>query len=406
MNRNSEQLRYDTSVVEAQDQPLTPSELYAKLENFLGKENLSKQVVCGRKVIVYRKGDKEFVLLAKNVTYLGNPHPIYKKRVQLPDWYQEFCLNINYDKLAYDVRFMGIYHFEGNVIFVDFIKDTYLNHGIHNSSAHVYVNDLYQAMTYGMFRKIDKQGNQIVTIRSDKLDKYLNGTEPQQESLFELFEKFNCGYPFGKWLYALDIIKEMHKGSWQQWRQAEWAGWFLEYKFDEFVRKNKLEHRMNYVGSSNKKNFDFDIRFEEADFYGDLKASDINKKETPGNDQKSLVECIYRYKKFWYVIYEHETIKDAHDEKYLATIDRNRYIKSVDPTYSKDEMSYASRMKRSVKFVRMTIIELNTVNFRNALKTFNQGHQPDGSARAPKFNINKEVLKNDNYVVFRYSYAE
>ena len=54
--------------------------------------------------------------------------------------------------------------------------------------------------------------------------------------------------------------------------------------------------------------------------------------------------------------------------------------------------------------MRMTIVELNKANFRDALKTFNQGKQPDGSARAPKFNINKKTLENDNYVVFRYSY--
>ena len=148
---------------------------------------------------------------------------------------------------------------------------------------------------------------------------------------------------------------------------------------------------------------DFDIRFEESDFYGDLKASDIKKNETPGNDQENLVECIYRYNKFWYVIYEHETKKDS-DYGYEATKARNHYIKSVDPSYDKDEMSYHSRMKHSVKFMRMTIIELNKANFRDALKTFNQGKQPDGSARAPKFNINKKTLENDNYVVFRYSY--
>ena len=62
------------------------------------------------------------------------------------------------------------------------------------------------------------------------------------------------------------------------------------------------------------------------------------------------------------------------------------------------------KMKHSVKFTKMTIIELNKVNFRDALRTFNQGKQPDGSARAPKFKINKQTLANDNFVVFRYSY--
>ena len=146
------------------------------------------------------------------------------------------------------------------------------------------------------------------------------------------------------------------------------------------------------------------MTFEEADFYGDLKASDVGKSETPGNDQENLVECIYQYNKFWYVIYEHETIKDSDATGYEATKARNRYIKKVDPKYDKDEMSYHKRMKHSVKFVKMTIIELNKVNFRDALKIFNQGRQPNGTARAPKFNINKETLSNDNYVVFRYYY--
>ena len=145
---------------------------------------------------------------------------------------------------------------------------------------------------------------------------------------------------------------------------------------------------MRYVGSSLKRegDLDFDIRFDEEDFYGDLKASDIAKKETPGNDQENLIECIRQFHKFWYVIYEHETLKD--------------------PSYGKDEMSYHERMKNSVKFVKMTIIELNRINYREALTDFHQGHQPDGKERALKFNINKKVLENDNFVVFRYTYNE
>lgn len=61
-------------------------------------------------------------------------------------------------------------------------------------------------------------------------------------------------------------------------------------------------------------------------------------------------------------------------------------------------------MKHSVNFKKMTVIELNPVNYKTVLKTFNQGHQPDGKARAPKFNILKNYLNDDNFVVFRYTY--
>lgn len=405
MNVNSEQIQFDASVVVAQDQPLTPNGIFEVLRHWLGQKNVSKEIILGKRVIVYNNSETKIILLAKCITYLGNPHPIFKKRIQLPEWYQIFCNDIEKNKPEYDVKFIGIYHYNGNIVFVDFIKDTYMQHGLHNSSAHVYTNDIFQAMTYGVFRKEDKLGNTIVAVRNNKMKQYLDGKMQSQNTLFDLFRQFNFGYPFGEWLYAFDIIRKMHKEKWSQWRQAEWAGWFLEFEFDKFTRENNVQSQMRYIGCSNKHegDLDFDIRFEESDFYGDLKASDIKKNETPGNDQENLVECIYRYNKFWYVIYEHETKKDS-DYGYEATKARNHYIKSVDPSYDKDEMSYHSRMKHSVKFMRMTIIELNKANFRDALKTFNQGKQPDGSARAPKFNINKKTLENDNYVVFRYSY--
>lgn len=406
MNSPCEQLRYDLSVEVAKDQPLTTDAFFYVLSEKLGKNNVSRQKLMGKNVIVYEQSDKKIVLLTKNITYLGNPHPIYKKRIQLPDWYQSFYSNLKTEMPEYDVKFLGIYHYNGNYIFVDFLKDTYLKHGLHNSSAHVYINDLYQAMIYGVFQKEDKNSNNLVALRADKLKDYLSQSVNAEVTLFDLFREFNCGFSFGHWLYALDIIKEMHQGKWTQWRQTEWAGWFLEYKFDEFVKTHNVEQKMRYTGISNKgkEDFDFDIRFEEDDFYGDLKASDISKKETPGNDQKSLVECIYRYNKFWYIIYEHETNKDSIETGYEATRERNKYIKNVDPSYDKDELSYHQRMKHSVKFVRMTVIELNRINYSQALKEFNQGHQPDGKPRSPKFNINKKVLENDNYVVFRYTY--
>jgi len=39
-------------------------------------------------------------------------------------------------------------------------------------------------------------------------------------------------------------------------------------------------------------------------------------------------------------------------------------------------------------------------NMNEALSAFNQGHQPDGSARKPKFLINKQNI--DNYIVYSY----
>lgn len=413
MNQNSEQITLDKSLIIAQDQPLSSEKLQECLIEILGSNRCRIiKIPVAKWAVEYKEEGKTYHILAKACTYLGNPHPVFKKRVQIPKWYKEYVAGLRDSQPDIDVRFIGIYHygdaFHGdNIILIDFEKDTYLRHTLNNSSAHVYTNDLFQAMNYGVFRKEDKSGNRIAAVRRDRFKDYLLGKGVRRTTLFDLFRDFNNGFSFGKWLKAMDVIREMHQGGWHQWRQGEWPGWFLEYRFNEFTVKNRVTDRMRYVGSSMKRagDLDFDIRFEDEDFYGDLKASDIGRKESPGNDQENLIECIWGYEKFWYVIYEHETIKDS-DSGYEATRDRNRYIRSVDPAYDKDDMSYGRRMKNSVKFVRMTIIELNRVNFREVLTSFNQGHQPDGSSRKPKFMINKAVMNNDNYVVFRYTYGE
>jgi hypothetical protein len=403
-NNDNEQLDYLGNVVIAQDQPLRGNALLNAVVDRLGNDSCRIERIYDKRVVVYTQNGRDIVLLVKAITYLGNPHPLFKKRIQLPDWYQDFCAAAERDGRNFDIRFLGVYHYGDNTVFVDFKKDTYLAHGMHNSSAHVYVNDLFQAQTYGIFEKEDQYGNIIVSIRCNKLKDYLDGQRQiDTANLFDLFRQFNCGFSFGQWLNALEVIQEMYHDGWRQWKQAEWAGWFLEYRFNKFTIENEVTDRMRYISQKKDGELDFDIRFEEADFYGDLKASDIKHSDAPGNDQESLIECIYRYGRFWYVIYEHETIKDS-DRNYVATVARNQFIRSVDPDYEKDDMSYHQKMKNSVRFMKMTILELNKVNFRDALKAFNQGHQPNGGARKPKFLIDKKTLQNDNYAVFRYTY--
>lgn len=416
-NNNNEQIDYLGNITIAQDQPLRGNALINAVIDRLGRDDCHTKIILGKKVLVYSTKGRKIVLLTKAITYLGNPHPIFKKRIQLPDWYQDFCKGVQEQNLPYDIRFLGVYHYQDTVLFVDFEKDTYLGRGLHNSSAHVYVNDLFQALTYGVFRKQDKNDNYLTCIRADKILSYLNGESTEQDNnLFELFKRFNSGFTFGQWLKAIDAIREMRDNNWRNWRQTEWAGWFLEYRFDKFTNDSNITDKMRYISQKKEGELDFDIRFEEADFYGDLKASDISKNEAPGNDQDNLVECIYRYNKFWYVIYEHESIKDS-VVGYTASEERERFLHDVDPAFYEKLMERREKepdkvhgkdpkMKNQVKFVKMTIIELNKVNFRDALKIFAQGRQADGHARKPKFSINKATLDNDNYAVFRYTYKE
>lgn len=399
MNQDSEQLTAEYNIILAQDQPLSPKKLREAVIDVLGSD-CDYEEVCGKNQIVFHNGRHKTVLLCKNITYLGNPHPVFKKRIQIPRSWLEMTREML--KYGYDVRFIGVYHFNGFLIFADFDKETYLNHNCNNSAAHVYVNDLYQGSNCEMFSKIDQFGNKITTISSRYFSKFLKG-EKIENTLLELFTQFNNGFNFGQWMTAIETIQEMHQKHWSQWRQAEWAGWFLEYKFAHFTQKEEVSPFIEYTALSNKTEgaLDFDLWFPRHEFMGDLKASDISKSKAPGNDQEALIECIKKYNKFWYIIYEHETIKDS-EKEYKATLFRNNYIKMVDNTPEKefDPMSYHQRMKHSVKFTNMCVLELNRINMHKVLSAFNQGHQPSGEKRKPKFVINKKDI--DNYVVYRY----
>lgn len=398
-NIESEQIRADLSLDTAKDQVLSKAKQQKELVRFLGKENCKIQKIAGKKVFTYSNNKKTYILLHKAISYLGNPHPIYKKRIQLPSWFNEFCSNIKNSKEKYDIRFIGVYHYNGLIIFVDFIKDTYLTKKAHNSSAHVYINDLYQAMKFGVFHKEDSFGNHIYSVRGNKFADYLTDNKIGENILFTLFRQFNTNFTFGQWLKVLPIVKEMERAQWTQWRQVEWPGWYLEYKFNKFTIDKKTSPHIIYTGltnkAKNKNNPDFDLYFKEDQFYGDLKASDISSKNTPGNDQTSFIECINMHDKFWYIIYEHETIKDSAENNYKNVRAYNQYMQ-------KDELSYKKRLKTHVKFTKMTILELNRINYHEILTEFNQGHQPNGAKRNPKFMINKKDL--DRFVVFRYNY--
>ena len=151
---------------------------------------------------------------------------------------------------------------------------------------------------------------------------------------------------------------------------------------------------------------DFDLWFDEDNFFGYLKASDNCQKVAIGNDQTNFIECINSYDKFWYIVYEHETIKDSAANNYPATRFRTHYIKDNnewDPKKPCNELSSCSRMKLAVKFTHMYIIELNKVNYKYVLSEFKQGKQPNGDARKPKFKINKSNI--DNFIVYRYTFT-
>ncbi len=156
----SEQLKSDLSLVVDYDVKLNKSTMRDILIETLGEENCREIKVDKKKVLEYTTatGKKE-ILLFKQISYLGGngQHPIFKKRIQIPEWFRDIYNHFKDDNNV-EVRFIGIYSYAENVIFAEFVKETYLPKKLNNSSAHVYINDLYQAMKLGTFNKLDRNG--------------------------------------------------------------------------------------------------------------------------------------------------------------------------------------------------------------------------------------------------------
>lgn len=406
MNEKSEQIDSRLNVEVARDQPLSPAKLDAAIISAL-PSNVARRTtvkVDGKDYafIACSSAPKNHAILSAAVTFLGGNgnHPIFKKRIQLKSWFKPVCHELT--KQGYQVHFLGVYHYEGNIVFVDFATETYMQRKMHNSSAFVYVNDLFRAMKDGVATRIDLHGNQITTIRRNAFTQYLagEGAALSDSVLFDTFRDFNGEMPFARWIRGDSAIKEMQQNKWPKWRETEWPGWYLEFKFATFLMQHNVQ-TVVYQGNESKKkgNLDFDLLFPIHKFYGDLKSSDIGEKHSPGNDKGNLMAAIDRCDRFWYVIYEHETVKDKDCGNEITRF-RYEFMVSLNDSKAKDPLSYASRMKNKVNFRRMMILELNRANCGDLLSAFHQGHQPDGGARAEKVLINKRNV--ENYQVFHY----
>lgn len=380
------------------DQSESASQFYARIAELTGSE-----VIKDGSRYLLKKGKS--IIALKQVTYLGNPHPTYKKRAQMPAWFPE--VREKNTKDGYKVFFMGVYTYKENVVMFNFKLETYEGNKFNNSSAHIMINDIYQATKTGYYKKIDKKKNEIDCFRVEYLDAIINEKKLVNKEI-DTIQKFNEKFEFNKSLHVMKCVPEMNEANWPDKNQGEWPGFYLEYRYDKFLHENNRTDIINFQKIKDDSAFDFDLFFPSADYYGDLKSSAKAKNESPGNDKQSLDEYLKLGKKFWYVIYEHDTklAKDNNDE---ATIAWNNYRLQNGYKKLQDDikngkidwmLSYKNRLKESVTYTGMFILEINDANKHYVFNDFNQGKQPDGSKRKGKYMIKKKDI--ENFIVYRY----
>ncbi len=393
--KKSEQITQSMSLVYDYDQPMTKmAEFESAFRDALGDIEVVKYGKERIHPIKYTHNNHDTYFLSASITWLSGPHALFKKRMQLKPWYQDF-----YEEYAHkentDVRIVGVYRYDGMHIFVEFKAEDFIGNKCNNSSAHVYSNDLYQALKYDYFTKEDQNGNTITIIPSDNFKSHIDG-DMKGNAILDLFSEFNEDFPFGEWITAKEAFCEMKSNDFPKWGEAEWGGFYLEYLVSRFIEKGSHQEAMKYVNNKKKGELDFDLYFEKEEHFGDLKASTITVREIQGNDKKNVYKVIEDYGKLWYIVYEHDTKKDKDYDNEMAII----WMKLKGEYEEGGKISYKTRMKHSIKFRKMVVLEVNDIN-KHLLRTYNQGHNKNKKPREPKIKILKRDY--DQYAIYSYT---
>lgn len=411
-----DQVTASGDIVEGYDGSLSITEIYDRLSRYF--PGLEKDKKSGLLIGFYN--DKKYTLRCKNITYLGIPHPIFKKRIQIADDLSDFyvkSLDIDATPLL-----IGIYEYKDNLLFAEFGIDTYVEKKAHNSSAHVYSSDLVSATTDGFFQKIDYFGNRITVFRKDMVNLFLDTVLSEKD--FVLLED-DTKYGFeermlayysralndkvipniqaffdglNKEWYGIDCYREMFDANYSKKGWAEWTGSYLEYKFEAFIDQNQDVHdTIQFYQDRSDGGIDLDLYFPVLDAYGDLKAHNIASRGIPGNDYETVMRILDKHlinSHIYYIIAEHTATKDK-DYGSEVTVYWNRLLK-------KDNLnSYAEKMKHDATVVKAYVLDINNDN-RKYLSVFRQGVNSNGRPRAPKImiedrNLEHFIIKELNY---------
>jgi len=371
----SEQILYGNIVLD-EDNKLSTKEIKTILED------LGFEVTNSNSKFFVKINNKEYIFLIKNITYLGNPHPIYKKRIQLSAGWQHELHNEN-------CFLFGIYSYKETLLFVNFDKTNYKDRNLNNSSAHVYSIDLLKGYEFGVFQKTDTRGNKISVIRYDKLVDFIENNfviNPEIQLFTDFYDSLNK-----KW-FGIDCYNEMINANYNNKFQPEWAGFYSEFLFEKFLQNNPQYLSIcEFIHNKKKSQIDLDLFFRQSYFFGDLKTHSIASNAILGNDKNNILQALQKYGKIWYIVLNHTTIMDK-DRGFEVTRFWNT-IQNKSNLYS-----YSTRMKHSIEIQNIEILEINRFNI-GYLSDFNQGINSNGNNRNVKIKINKSL--KDNFLIFK-----
>lgn len=374
-----EQITADNEIVLDYDVSLSPTKL---------REILSRWFTLSNKLNPFSGAynGHSITICAKQVTYLGHPHDIFKKRIQIPKEWKEALQSRN-------ILLLGIYKYKDNTVIAAFDPSKYKSNKLNNSSAHIHTIDIKKAMEFGIFSKTDSKGNHITVCRADRFNEFLTahfkGQAVQLPAELDFLDKFANTIP-KKWM-GKDCYAEMLAAKYRSAKQSEWPGYYFEYLFEKYSNENPYTKRICvFVADKGEGTLDFDLNFADK-FPGDLKCHSEDSSGILGNDKWSIDKAISIYGRLWYVVLSHSTKKDsAHGFKVTE------YWNTA--LGKEDKRSYGGRMKHSVQHKSFQVLEINKAN-RGHASDFRQGHQPSGDPREVKIKISNRAV--DNFLIYK-----
>lgn len=386
----SEQVTRSGNIVVDYDQKLKVKEIDALMDN-LFKPVLRKDKM---QYVLYEKVG----ILACNVTYLGTPHPLYKKRIQLKSHYPEYLVRNAANGIK--TLYVGIYTYKNTRLFVIFETETYAGKKSHNSSAHVYSINLQYAQKAGKFDKVDAFGNVIRIFNTYEFVRYiktlggemLGGTtgEDIMKLINDRFSDFKKEIP-SVW-NGIDSYKELEEDKGEPVRQTRWEGFYFELLFKKYLEKNKIKDISIYQ-DKRKNGIDFDIIFNDLDWtFGDLKADQIDE-DILGNAYESFDAVIKEHNGVVYYVVC--LIKSEKDSKHGYQVTKYWNTLRDDPYTTEEEIiaGAGKAMKYSVNPEKLCILKIDKVVYELLKKNpFAQGINSNGKARPPKLKVKKDMI--------------
>lgn len=384
----------DGSITLDYDQPLSTKDIGALFYDLFGDNSVGKD----KEHILYGK----LGLLVADVTYLGHPWPLFKKRIQLKDYYPEvFFKNQN---SGLDTLFVGVYHYQSMYLFVVFDPGPYVEKKSHNSSAHVQSFDLQYAAKAGTYSKTDAMGHFIRIMDLDHFVQFVKDRVNAPTNVYDYdevmrlirdyFEDFFKGLPKGVW-NGIDCYNEMKSGNADNWRQGEWQGWYFEYLFKKYLEKHPND-QISYYGDKSEKGIDFDIVFSKDKWiYGDLKADKCDG-DILGNKFQSFDIVLKDHNgRVLYVVLRYKAELDK-KHGYKTTIFWNQFRDDDKKYATLDEIKdgYGIRMKYSITPQEIKVISIDKTAYEILKKDpFHQGRNSDGKERETKLKVGKDMIE-------------